>query len=105
MRIILLLLISFNVHSGVLTWITHEGTETRSNCTMINQSMSDMSRINVYNIRCHIKIPYIKSVTIYQNNDVSKVVYGKRQFSCPLILGSIESRNKFELVFDCREWL
>lgn len=105
MKIIILLLISFNVFSGDLVIQTHEKKNHYNNCELIGSNISDKSFINEYYIKCKSEVARFESTSIYQNNDISRLFYNDLELTCPISEAVINSNKKFVIIFDCRVWL
>lgn len=104
MKYLILLLLSFNVFSGEINIITHNGTIEKNNCRLQGMVISDISKINQYHIKCETRIGYIPSVTIFEYNNISGFFYEDEELFCPIKKALIVSKRKFTLIIDCREW-
>ena len=100
-KIIIMLMIGFNVNAGELHWITDNGNESRLNCTIEAHSHRDSpTSMSEYWIDCSDNniMPILNNI----NNKSSIYINDRPVLTCPMIDSIFGTGDVFYMILDCR---
>ena len=102
MKILILLIISFNAHGGQILWFTGDGVKSLNDCMVQRQNHVDKPIKHDYVLTCSETIVFYKAKSIDKIKTTTIRINDSLVLRCPVLLSAFYSIDDFSMLVDCQ---
>lgn len=102
MKILILLIISFNAHSGQILWFTDKGLKSLNDCIVQQQKHADKPIKHYYVLTCAETTVFYKAKSVDKIKTTAIRINDSLVLRCPVLLSAFYSIDDFSMLVDCQ---